>query len=138
MAKGEQNGYNRREKRYIREIENFRETDIRYSVDRNIEGLISLWDEKGVLLIPGIEPLIGKNSIIEYFSKAGTGNVTIERYSFDFHETRITDDHAYEWGSYDHCYVDNSTGFRYEEKGRLFRILRRDSSGWKAVLAVVN
>ena len=138
MKKGETSKYNDREKKYFGEIKDFRETDIRYSKERNIEGLVSLWDDKGVLLIQGIEPVIGKSSIEAYFTESENNDISIERYSFDFHETRIIDDHAYEWGNYDHCYIDNSSGNVYVERGKLFRILKRDSSGWKAVLAVVN
>ncbi|MFC2126582.1 YybH family protein [Bacteroidota bacterium] len=115
----------------LKEIENLREQDIHYSIGRNTEGLLSLWTEDGVLLLHDQEPIIGIRKIKEYLNAAKRDDIEITRYKFDFKETRIMADFAYEWGYYDHQYRDAKSQKLIDVKGNIMRILRKDHGTWK-------
>ena len=122
----------------IKGIEKLREQDIQFSKRRNIEGLLTLWTEDGVLLLPDQEPIAGLSNIKQYFDSAKDDDIEITRYEFNFVETTIKDDFAYEWGYYNHQYREIKSQQLFDVKGKIIRILRKENGTWKVARAMGN
>lgn len=66
----------------------------------DVETLVSLWTDDGVLLMPGSDPIIGKPAIREILEKQKTQSVAIQTISYneDWPERHIHGNEAWEWG----------------------------------------
>ena len=117
-------------------IEKLREQDILFSKSRNTEGLLSLWTQDGVLLLQDQEPIVGIHNIKQYFDSAQREDIEITRYEFDFLETTIIDDFAYEWGYYNHQYRETESQKLIDVSGKIIRILRKEQGVWKVARAM--
>jgi uncharacterized protein (TIGR02246 family) len=117
-------------------IEELHQTDMKASMANDVDTLLSLWTDDGVMIRPGGEPVIGKKALTQAMEsyREQLKNITITQYVIDFKEVKIIGDHAYEWGDYHHKYYP---GQELEQKGRLMRILRRQPDGqWKVARAI--
>ncbi len=47
-------------------IEKLHQADVDATLKRDIDALIELWDDHGVLLQPGHAPVIGKSAFVEF------------------------------------------------------------------------
>ncbi len=67
----------------------------------DVETLVSLWTEDGVLLQPMMPPVIGRQNIRVLLErqKAGSSSVRTVSYTEDWKERRVSGDQAFEWGS---------------------------------------
>lgn len=115
------------------------EKDMCASKKRDIEILITLWTEDGVLLNPGQEPIIGRDAIWDYMKKEADKDQMFEimEYIHNFEEIRILGKWAYEWGNFRGVYRVASGGELMEQRARLFRILKKEEDGsWKCARAI--
>lgn len=121
-------------------IEELHQTDMKASKAGDLDTLLGLWTEDGVMIRPGGEPVIGKKAIIRAMEnyKEQLKNLTITQYMINFKEVKIIGDHAYEWGEFYHKYfTKDNPGKALEQKGRLMRILRRLPDGqWKVARVI--
>ncbi len=121
-------------------IEELHQTDVKASMANDVDTLLGLWTDDGVIIRPAGEPVIGKKAITQAMEsyREQLKNITITQYIIDFKEVTIIGDHAYEWGDYHHKYfTKDNPGKELEQKGKLMRILRRQPDGqWKAARAI--
>jgi uncharacterized protein (TIGR02246 family) len=113
--------------------------DMAAAKNMDIETLLSLWTDDGVLLQPGQEPLVGRDAIDAYMKKAAQKEEAFEiiEYVHTFEEIKILGDWAYEWGTFKGCYRSKSSTDLIHETARLFRILRKQTDGsWKCARAI--
>ena len=124
----------------MEKIEELHQADMKASMANDVDTLLGLWTEDGVMIRPGGEPVIGKKALIQAMEsyREQLKNITITQYVIDFKEVKIIGDHAYEWGEYHHKYfTKDNPGQELEQKGWLMRILRRQPDGqWKAARAI--
>jgi uncharacterized protein (TIGR02246 family) len=95
--------------------------------------LASLWAEDGVLLQPGSKPVIGKaaiRSLLEAQKQQSAGTETTQ-YEETWHELRLVDDYAFEWGEMD-VTVKLASGRSVHQAVNAIRVLRRETdASWK-------
>ena len=120
-------------------IEDLHRKDIEASRTGDFEALLSLWTEDGVLLMPEMEPVVGKEAIKSYMGKqaAVSRTYTIREYEHFWQEIKIFDDWAFEWGHFSGEVEIVDSGEIVRQKGKLLRILRRQEDGsWKCARAI--
>ena len=120
-------------------IKKLHDTDMEASKAQDIETLIDLWTEDGVLLEPGREPVKGRAAIRAYMmgQKPEMRKFEIIEYQHDFDEVTILGDWAYEWGTFNGTYRLKTGGPVMRQRARLFRILKRHPDGsWKCSRAI--
>ena len=119
----------------LTELKKLHDLDVKASLEVDIETLISLWSDDGVLLPEGGKPTIGKVAIgkhLQEYKKEADAFEIIE-YSQDFEEIKIIGDWAFEWMTFKGAYRMKETGEVIKERARAFRLLHRQSDGsWKA------
>lgn len=124
----------------MEKIEELHQTDMKASMAKDFDTLLDLWTDDGIMIRPGVEPIIGKKAITQTIEsyREQLKNITFTQYLIEFNEVKIIGDHAYEWGDYHHKYfTKDNPGQELEQKGRLMRILRRQPDGqWKAARAI--
>jgi uncharacterized protein (TIGR02246 family) len=113
--------------------------DIAASKAQDYSALLELWDDEGVAIPPGEEPIAGIDAIEKWLSQAGDTEYEITKYEHDFKERRIIGDWAFEWGTYASAAIPLEGGDPLESSGKLLRILRRQQDGeWKVARAIWN
>lgn len=120
-------------------IEDLHRRDIEASRTRDFETLLSLWTEDGVLLMPEMEPVVGKAALESYMDKqaAVSRTYTIREYEHSWQEIKIFDDWAFEWGNFSGEVEMVDSGEIVRQKGKLLRILKRQEDGsWKCARAM--
>lgn len=82
---------------HIRELE---QKDIAASKKNDVEALVALWTDDGVLLQPGIAPVVGKEAIRKVLLEQQRQSARVQTTSYEenWKEVRITDVYAFEWG----------------------------------------
>ncbi len=115
-------------------IEGLHQADQAAARVHDIRTLISLWTEDGVLILPGLEPIRGREAIWEYLlgQLPEAQRYEVTEYRHDFEEIRVQGDWAWEWGTFTGRFHRKDGGPEESERARLFRILRRQPDGsWK-------
>lgn len=104
----------------------------------DVETLVSLWTDDGVLLMPGSDPIIGKPAIREILEKQKTQSMAIQTISYneDWPERHIHGNEAWEWGSIS-VRIQLPDGRQVSQKAFMIRILYRQPDGkWKFARAI--
>lgn len=85
------------DKARIRELE---QKDIAASKMNDVDALVSLWTEDGVLLQPGIAPVVGKEAIRKLLLGQQPQSARVETISYEenWEDVRIGGAYAFEWG----------------------------------------
>jgi uncharacterized protein (TIGR02246 family) len=115
-------------------IDRLHQTDQAAAKVHDIQALISLWTDDGILFLPGQEPIRGKAAIWSYLQAQlpESEKIEISEYRHHFEEVRVLGDWAYEWGTFTGAFRMKSGGPERRECARLFRVLRRQADGtWK-------
>ena len=103
-------------------------------------GILSLWAEDGVDLMPGDAPIVGKPAITTWFNNvlAGLKGYKVIKQEMDFHDIRCSGDWASEWAT-DHQVVQPPDGKPpIESYGKIALVLHRDHGEWKIVQEMWN
>ncbi len=122
-------------------IRQLQERDIAASMAFDVDALLALWTEDGVLLAPGHEPISGRTQLREFYDKQrdALGNTEILSYEEQWQEVRIMGDRAYQWGQ---IHSRRRTGQSKVESSvvvNALRILQREGDGnWKVARAIYN
>jgi uncharacterized protein (TIGR02246 family) len=115
-------------------IEKLHRTDMAAARIHDIQTLISLWTNDGILFLSGREPIRGKAAIWKYLQDQlpESQKYEITEYLHRFEEVRVIGDWAYEWATFTGTYHLKGGGPDLHERARLFRILHRQGDGsWK-------
>jgi uncharacterized protein (TIGR02246 family) len=117
-------------------IEKLHQADVDATLKRDVDALLELWDDNGVLLQPGHPPVIGKTAFVEFLTQtlAKSASMKVLKYAPDIRDVQVEGDVAYEWGYFDSIItpsdLDQPTNFR----ARFVRILRRQPGGsWRFI-----
>ena len=106
----------------------------------DVETLVSLWTEDGVLLQPRSEPVVGVAAIrklLEQQKQQSTGMTTLA-YQEDWKERRILGEEAYEWGEMS-VTARLPDGKETTQTVYAIRVLRRQQDGsWKVARAIIT
>ena len=122
-------------------IQKLQERDIAASVAFDVDALLTLWTEDGVLLAPGQAPISGKAALRDFYDKQrdALGNVEILSYEEQWQEVRIMGDYAFQWGQ---IRARTRTGQSKTESSaavNAMRLLKRSEDGsWKVARAIYN
>lgn len=105
----------------------------------DVETLVSLWTDDGVLLQPRSEPVVGITAIRQLLEqeKQRSANVVTLRYDENWKERHITGAEAYEWGEMS-VTLQLPNGKQVSQTVYAIRVLRRESSKWKVARAIIT
>lgn len=123
------------------EIARLQERDIAASMAFDVDALVALWTDDGVLLAPGHAPISGKTKLREFYEaqRDAMGNAEILSYDEQWQEVRIMGDYAYQFGQ---IRSRTRTGQSKAEDSKVMnalRILNREpDGGWKVSRAIYN
>jgi ketosteroid isomerase-like protein len=122
--------------REVEEIEAFNERFEEVTLRVNNAGVIALWADDGVTLLPGMAPIEGKKTIARWLDEvvAKLPGYKATKQENEFHDIRVTGDWASEWGT-THQAVNRRTGshrLKGMEKFCWYCIKTRAASGgWR-------
>ena len=116
-----------------RSIENFNRRFQQLIAASNHAGMLALWAEDGVDLMPGEAPLLGKAAIRQWPHgiESGSPRSSVASEKLEFHDIVISGDWAFEWATEEQV-IQSEGKSPVEGHGKLVLILHRDASGsWK-------
>jgi uncharacterized protein (TIGR02246 family) len=117
-----------------KEIEAFNKRYVELHLKMDTAGVLALWAEDGVDLMPGEAPMMGKKTIVAWVegivSKMPGYKVT--KQEMEFHDIQVSGDWASEWAT-EHQVVQPPDGKpAIEGYGKMALVLHREVSGeWK-------
>jgi ketosteroid isomerase-like protein len=96
-------------------------------------GVIALWAEDGVSLLPDTAPIVGKKNIAEFLEKvvAGLSGYRVTKEETEWRDARISGDWASEWGIVHQEVMPPGDKPPIEVYGHIALVLHREPSGWK-------
>ena len=107
----------------------------------DVETLIGLWEEDGVLLPPGSAPVVGKEAIAKQLRQSAEGPELPEVIDneMDFSDITVAGDWAIESGTFTSTWREPGAQTPSTQKGNILRVLRRQPDGsWKCARAIWN
>ncbi len=122
-------------------IRKLQERDIAASTAFDVDALLALWTDDGVLLAPGQAPISGKDNLRAFYDKSrdALANAEILGYEEQWQEVRIMGDYAYQWGQ---IRSRRRTGQSKQEASDVvnaMRVLKRSEDGsWRVARAIYN
>jgi uncharacterized protein (TIGR02246 family) len=106
----------------------------------DVETLVSLWTEDGVLLQPRSEPVVSAAAIRKLLEqqKQQSAGITTLAYQENWKERRVLGKEAYEWGEMS-VTVKLPDGKEATQTVYAFRVLRHQQDGsWKVARAIIT
>jgi uncharacterized protein (TIGR02246 family) len=117
-----------------KEIEAFNKRYVELHLKMDTSGVLALWAEDGVDLMPGEAPMIGKKTIAGWVEEivAKMPGYKVTKQEMEFHDIQMCGDWASEWAS-EHQLVQPPEGKPViEGYGKMALVLHREASGeWK-------
>jgi ketosteroid isomerase-like protein len=114
-------------------IENCRSMDNKAAAD--------LWDQDGVDLLPGMEPMVGKAAIAKWLMGLDEQfkGAKVTQCDVDWQLTNVSGSLAYEWGINTQTVSVPDKPEPFKNKGKITLVLRRQPEGdWKLALESWN
>jgi ketosteroid isomerase-like protein len=108
-------------------IDGFNRKFLECILNRNHAGMLAMWAEDGVDLMPGEPPLVGKAIIATWLKgveKQGTGSRVLKE-ELEFHDLRVSGDWASEWAE-EHQTVQPQGKPPVEGYGKIALVLHRE------------
>ena len=115
------------------EIDAFNQNYLALHQKMDTQGILALWAEDGVDLMPGENPLIGRPAITAWLNGilAKMPGVKVTKQEMTFHDIRVAGDWATEWAT-EHQVAQSPEGQVFDGHGKMSLILHRMPSGeWK-------
>lgn len=122
-------------------IQRLQQRYIAAAMSLDIDALLSLWTDDGVLLAPQHPPVTGHAALRKFYQQQQNdlGNVEMLGYEEQWQEVRLLGDYAWQWGQ---IHARMRTGQSKAESSTVMnalRILRREENGaWKVARAIYN
>jgi uncharacterized protein (TIGR02246 family) len=116
------------------EIEAFNKHYVELHLKMDTAGVLALWEEDGVDLMPGDAPMIGKKKIVAWVEDivAKMPGYKVMKQDMEFHDIQVCGDWASEWAT-EHQVVQPPDGKPViEGYGKMALVLHRGANGeWK-------
>jgi len=116
------------------EIEAFNKHYLELHQKMDTTGVLALWAEDGVDLMPGEAPIIGKQAIVAWVEGVlkGIAGYRVTKEELEFHDIEVNGDWASEWAT-EHQVVEAPEGKPpIESYGKMALVLHREPNGaWK-------
>jgi uncharacterized protein (TIGR02246 family) len=93
--------------------------------------ILAMWQEDGVSLLQGMDPIQGKEAIGKFFDQAVAqiAGYHMKTMEIDFREIQVLGDWAYEWGI-EHQVLEAPPGKEaFDGRGNILLILHKNSNG---------
>ena len=117
-----------------KEIETFNKKYVELHLKMDTAGVLALWAEDGVDLMPGEAPMIGKRTIVAWVEAivSKMPGYKMEQEEMEFHDIHVSGDWASEWAT-EHQVVRPPDGKPpIEGYGKMALVLHREANGeWK-------
>jgi uncharacterized protein (TIGR02246 family) len=117
-----------------KEIETFNKRYVELHLKMDTAGLLALWAEDGVDLMPGDAAMIGKKKIVAWVEDivAKMPGYKVTKQEMEFHDIHVCGDWASEWAT-EHQVVQPPDGKPpIENFGKMALVLHREANGeWK-------
>jgi uncharacterized protein (TIGR02246 family) len=117
-----------------KEIEAFNKRYVELHLKMDTAGVLALWAEDGVDLMPGDAAMIGKTKIVAWVEDivAKMPGYKVTKQEMEFHDIRVCGDWASEWAT-EHQVVQPPDGKpAIDSYGKMALVLHRDpNSDWK-------
>ncbi len=116
------------------EIEAFNKRYIEMHLNMDTAGIFDTWADDGVDLMPGIEPLIGKKTIVAWVEKivSQMQGYKVVKEEVEFHDIHISGDWASEWATEHQVVQAPGAEKMIESRGKMAIVLHREANGeWK-------
>jgi uncharacterized protein (TIGR02246 family) len=117
-----------------KEIEAFNRRYVELHLKMDTAGVLALWEEDGVDLMPGDDAMIGKKKIVAWVEDivAKMPGYKVTKQDMEFHDIRVCGDWASEWAT-EHQVVQPPEGKPpIEGYGKMALVLHREANGeWK-------
>jgi len=122
------------EDKWRTEIEAFNKRYVELHEKMDTAGILALWAEDGVDLMPGNAPMIGRNKISAWVEDivAKMPGYKMAKQEMEFHDIQVCGDWASEWAT-EHQLVQPPDGKPLiESYGKMALVLHREANGeWK-------
>lgn len=118
----------------LKSIEELHKKDKQASMSGDLETLLTLFTDDGILIPPEGEIIEGKEALRNVLKQNFElhQDYIITEYDQDFKEIKVLDQYAYEWGIYSGKYKSKDDGQEITGSGKLMRILKLQADGsWK-------
>ena len=122
-------------------IEKLHREDIAVTLSQDPKGLMDVWTEDGVRLLPGGPAEVGKKAIQAGNAKGRAQHPEFQVLTYvpEFKELQVVDGWAFEWGYTEATYKLSHEGPVLGLHGTFLRVLRRQSDGsWKFARVIGN
>ncbi len=122
-------------------IQKLQQKDILASMAFDIDALLSLWTDDGVLLAPQHAPVTGHSALRRFYQQQhnALGNVEMLGYEEEWHEVRLLGDYAYQWGQIRSRMRSGQTKAESSTVVNAMRLLKREEDGsWRVARAIYN
>jgi uncharacterized protein (TIGR02246 family) len=117
-----------------KEIEAFNKRYVELNLKMDTPGILTLWTEDGVDLMPGNAPMIGRKKIAAWVEDivAKMPGFKVTKQEMEFHDIQVRGDWASEWAT-EHQVVQPPEGKPpIESYGKIALVLHREANGeWK-------
>jgi ketosteroid isomerase-like protein len=114
----------------ITAVEGFNRKFVDYILKTDHAGMLAMWAEDGIDLMPGEAPLLGKAAITAWLKdveRQGAGSL-VSKEELEFHDLHVSGDWASEWAN-EHQIVQRPGGPPIEGYGKLALVLHRERRG---------
>jgi ketosteroid isomerase-like protein len=96
-------------------------------------GVVALWAEDGISLLPDMAPIVGKKAIAELMDRVTKDLVgyRVTKEEIEWKDLRVAGDWASEWGIVHQEVLAPGDKPAIEVYGRIALVLHREAGGWK-------
>lgn len=122
-------------------IEELHKKDKMASLNGDIEELLSLFTDDGIVIPPEGEIIKGKENLRKMLvqNRDQLKEYKLTEYLHDFKEIKVIGEYAYEWGTYSGKYKLKKGHEEIKGSGKLLRILVKQKDGsWKVSRSIWN
>src|SRR5215475_4426914 len=117
-----------------KEIEAWNQKYVAAHLRMDNAAILGMWQEDGVSLLAGMDPIQGKQAIGRFFDQAVAqiAGYHMKIMEIDFREIQVMGDWAYEWGI-EHQMLEAPPGKEaFDGRGNILLILHKNANGeWK-------
>ncbi len=122
-------------------IQRLQQKDIVASMAFDVDALLALWTEDGVLLAPQHAPVTGRPALRDFYQQQrdALGNVEILAYEEQWQEVRLLGNYAYQWGEIRSRMRTGQSKAESSTVVNAMRVLKREDDGtWRVARAIYN